>query len=104
MSQSLPRHVVLVDTGGTVLRKHGSHLGKVESKTVVIFVVSNLPGRMKVKGKVLWRSRVIGWQVLSLEFKCGHNALRLFAIKVNTLLPGGLCSIHHRGQGQVGVT
>jgi hypothetical protein len=60
-------------------------------------VVCDFPGRMDVEFKIL-RGLGVVRRILRLRIERRHDALRLFAVKVDPLLAGGLSGIEHSGK------
>src|SRR5438552_1956825 len=63
VGQRFPGHL-MIDARRADFRKHRGHFGQIVAHPIVIVVVGDLPGGMRVEGHILRRRCVVGRQVL----------------------------------------
>src|SRR4051812_46414406 len=80
MGQCFPNHVV-INTGRPVGRQDGFNFRKLHAEPIVKMIVGDLPRRVLVEFEKFGNSRVIGREVLSLKFQCGHDAFALLSVR-----------------------
>merc|ERR1712012_825751 len=78
------------------------------SPPIMEMVVCDFPSRSYAKTcqsamtQPVWNS--FASKKLCMKFESSENSIKLFAIQVQTLVPGRLCSIHHGHQAILHVT